>query len=296
MTNRQLSIYCGIVFFISWTIQILTLLITNDLNSFNAKLGLATTMVSPLFVTLGFIIADKSLRGKIVWKPNKHIFTTSFLAVIIPTITAFVVLFIMQNMHYGQSGWFMFSTTEVTISGGPFLLGLGKQSWLFFMSNILVTGVAYSLFTGTIAVGEEFAWRGFLQGVLIEKFGIIKGVAILGFLWSLWHLPIQLAGYNYPENQLIGSFIISPIMLISVSLFYAWLTLKSGSFIPAAIAHGAFNTIEEGIISNINLEVPMLYVTLVKLFVTVATGLLFMYLINRKQNLSQVNIQTRNDT
>jgi hypothetical protein len=58
---------------------------------------------------------------------------------------------------------------------------------------------------------------------------------------------------------------------------------KSNSFIPAAIAHGAFNTIEEGIISNINLEVPMLYLILIKLVVTVFTGLVFMYLIKKNQ-------------
>ena len=109
----------------------------------------------------------------------------------------------------------------------------------------------------------------------------------MGFLWAMWHLPIQLAGYNFPENQILGSFIISPIMLISVSLFYAWLTLKSNSFLPAALAHGAYNTIEEGIISNINLQVPMLYEILVKLIVTLLTGLLFMYLINRNSNVNK---------
>ena len=287
MTNRQLSIYCGFVFFVSWALQILTIFITKDLNSSNARLGLTLTMVSPLIVTIGFMIANESLRHKILWRPNKHIFSTSFLAILIPTITAFLVLLIMKSMNYGESGWFSFSPNGATISGGPFLLGLGQQSWTLFVSNILVTAIAYSLLTGIVAIGEEFAWRGFLQGILIEHFGIIKGIGVLGFLWAMWHLPIQLAGYNFPENQILGSFIISPIMLISVSLFYAWLTLKSNSFLPAALAHGAYNTIEEGIISNINLQVPMLYEILVKLIVTLLTGLLFMYLINRNSNVNK---------
>lgn len=293
MTNRQLSIYCGFVFLVSWTLQILTILFTKDLDSFNAKLGLALTMISPLLVTIGFIAFNKSSRKKILWKPNKHIFSTSLLAILIPTITAFVVLFIAKSMHYGQSGWFLFSTNSVTISGGPFLLGLGQQTWIIFISNILITAIAYSLLTGMIAVGEEIAWRGLLQGVLIEKFGKIKGILVLGFLWSMWHLPIQLAGYNFPENPILGSFFISPIMLISVSLFYAWLTLKSNSFIPAAIAHGAYNTIEEGIISNINLDVPMLHLIVVKLIITVMTGLIFMYLINKKLTSIRTNDLTK---
>ncbi|MBK9734421.1 MAG: hypothetical protein IPO92_05395 [Saprospiraceae bacterium] len=168
-------------FFVSWTLQILTIIITKDLNSFNAKLGLTATMVSPLLVTIGFIISNRSLRKKILWKPNKHFFSMSFLAILIPTITAFAVLLIMKYLHYGQSGWFGFSTVGVTISGGPFLLGLGQQTWLFFISNILITATAYSLLTGIIAVGEEFAWRGLLQGILIERFGKINGILILGF-------------------------------------------------------------------------------------------------------------------
>ncbi|MBK9734420.1 MAG: hypothetical protein IPO92_05390 [Saprospiraceae bacterium] len=96
----------------------------------------------------------------------------------------------------------------------------------------------------------------------------------------MWHLPVQLARLQFSRKPNFRKFYYFPIMLISVSLFYGWLTLRS-SFIPAAIAHGAFNTIEEGVISNINLEVPMLYLILIKLLVTVMTGLLFMYLVIR---------------
>lgn len=281
ITNKQLIKYCATLFLVSWLLQIGTLFITRDFNNNLARVGLALTMVSPLFVTLGFSFVNKSIRSRVLWKPNKNIFSTSILAVLIPTLSAFAVLFIASNLSYGTSGWFEFSLHGVMISGGPFLLGLGQQSWLFFVSNILVTGAFYSTLTGLLAIGEEYAWRGFLQGELIGRLGEIKGIVLLGFLWAMWHLPIQLAGYNYPENQIIGSFIISPLMLISGSFFFGWLTLKSNSFLPAALAHGAFNTIEEGIISNIALEVPTIYLILVKLVVTILTGLFFMFLFDQ---------------
>jgi uncharacterized protein len=293
MTGRQLSIYIGVVFLVSWVLQVVAISITRDFDSPIARLMLTATMVSPLLVTIGFIITNRSLGRRILWRPNKHILGTSLLAVVIPTINAFMILYLMQGFHFGTSGWFGFSADGATISGGPFLLGLGKQSWLFFLLNILVTALAFSLLTGLLAIGEEFAWRGLLQGELINRFGMVKGIMILGFLWAIWHLPIQLAGYNYPENPILGSFLLSPLMLISVSFFYAWLTLKSGSFIPAAIAHGAFNTIEEGIISNIKLEVPMLYLILVKLAVTAVTGLFFLYLLNRGKSVLPTVLDNR---
>jgi uncharacterized protein len=150
-----------------------------------------------------------------------------------------------------------------------------------FITNILTTGVVYSLINGIVATGEEFAWRGFLQGIFIERLGTIKGIALLGFLWSMWHLPALLDGYNFPETLLLGSFVIFPVQLIANSFFMGWLTLYSRSFIPAAIAHGAGNSIMEGIVSNINMDVPRIYEDLITLSVTIVIGLFFMFLLKR---------------
>ncbi len=278
-TNRQLIIYCATLFLLSWCVQIAAIIITGSANSPEARPWLVVTMLTPSVVTIAYLIIHPQLIIKLLWKPNWSIFRISFIAVLVPTITAFLVLLIIQQMGYGQSGWFHFSSTNVQISGGPFLLGIEKQSWLLFIANVLTTGVIYSLINGIVAAGEEFAWRGFLQGILIERLGTIKGIALLGFLWSMWHLPILLDGYNFPESPLLGSFVIFPVQLIANSFFIGWLTLHSRSFIPAAIAHGAGNSIMEGIVSNINMDVPRIYEDLITLLVTVVIGLLFMYIL-----------------
>ncbi len=288
-TNKQLLFYCGLIFFLSWTLQILAIITTGNINSESAEVWLVGTMFIPLLVTIGFLVKSKSLRSKLLWRPNLKIFGTIIIAFLIPTIIAFLVLFVMEIMGYGQSGWFEFYADGATISGGPFLLGLGKQSWLMFTLNILATAAAFSLLNGIPAAGEEFAWRGFLQGQLTQRYGNIKGIAILGFIWSMWHLPAQLAGYNFPDNPIFGSFIISPVELIAVSFFLGWLTLKSGSFIPAAIAHGAGNSIQEGVNSNINIHVPRIYEDLITLFTTVVIGLVFLYLINKAPKLDSLS-------
>jgi uncharacterized protein len=280
-TNRQLIIYCACLFLMSWCVQIVAIIITGSVNSPEARPWLAVTMLTPLVVTIVYLIVHPQLRIKLLWKPNWSIFGISFIAVLVPTIIAFLALLIIQQMGYGNSGWFRFSFTDVQISGGPFLLGIGTQTWLLFIANIFITGAIYSLVNGIIATGEEFAWRGFLQGILIERLGTIKGIALLGFLWSMWHLPALLDGYNFPETPLLGSFVIFPVQLIANSFFMGWLTLYSRSFIPAAIAHGAGNSIMEGIISNINMDVPRIYEDLITLSVTVVIGLFFMFLLKK---------------
>jgi len=220
VTNQWLYLYGGSIFLISWALQGLAIATTSDINSDAAELWLVGTMLVPAFVTIGFLVMNKSLRGRILWKPTRNIFGLVLAAVLVPTLIAFVVLAILQHFGYGVSGWFTFATSGVNISGGPYLLGSGQQSWALFALNILVTAIFYSFLNAIPAAGEEFAWRGFLQGLLVERFGTLKALTLLGFIWSMWHLPAQLAGYNYPEYPIVGSLLISPLELIATSFFF----------------------------------------------------------------------------
>jgi membrane protease YdiL (CAAX protease family) len=280
-TKKQIYYYIALLLIVSWTIQILAILITNDINSDAARIWLVGAMLSPFVVTIFFLNRNKSLKQKLLWKPNSKLFITSFFAVLIPIIIAFAVLIVIQKLNYGQSQWFSFSNSSVNISGGPFFLGKGNQSWLVFVSNIFITGTAFALLNALVATGEEFAWRGLLQPLLTDQFGLFKGITILGFIWAMWHLPALLNGYNYPDNPIIGSFLLFPLRLIATSYFYAWLTLKSKSFIPASIAHGALNGIQTAIVSNINMNTSQIYENVITIIMTVVTGLIFFALTYR---------------
>jgi len=37
---------------------------------------------------------------------------------------------------------------------------------------------------------EEFGWRGYSLDPLLKRFGILRGSAVLGFIWGIWHLPL----------------------------------------------------------------------------------------------------------
>lgn len=153
---------------------------------------------------------------------------------------------------------------------------------MVFTLNIFITGAAFALLNALVATGEEFAWRGLLQPLLTDKFGLIKGLTILGFIWSMWHLPALLNGYNYPENPILGGLVLFPIRLIATSYFYAWLTLKSKSFIPASIAHGAGNGIQEAIVSNIKMDTSPIYESVTTIILTVIVGLIFLLFVEKK--------------
>ena len=91
------------------------------------------------------------------------------------------------------------------------------------------------------ALGEEYGWRGFLQPTLIKRFGLTSGLTLAGLIWGLWHAPIILQGYNYPQHpDLIGVSFFT-LWTILVGYFLGWVRIKSNSCLPAALGHGAIN-------------------------------------------------------
>jgi len=292
MSRRALLLFCVLAYAFSWSLQFAAIANVGDLENPAAAPYLIAAMFVPASVTLLFAWRRPDLRKTILWCPTWRMLPMLVIAFVVPTLIAFATVGAVELLHIGKSGWFVFSHDGVAISGGPWLLGKGTQDWPLFIANVLATGGAFAALNALVAMGEELGWRGFLQGHLIERFGTTRGIAVLGLIWSFWHLPGLLAGYNFPEHPVLGGFVFFPIELVAVSMFLGWLTLRSGSFWPAAIAHGAGNSIEEGVTANLHMAVPHLAEDMLRLTATVVVGLAFWTLLARR-NRSEAQRQLR---
>lgn len=284
MRNRTLVLYCILVFGLSWSAQFALLAFYGSPNNPAAVLPGLGIMFSPALVTLGFALFSREVRKQIRWRPAWRMIPILVVAIVVPILIGFATLAVVEFASWGKAGWFAFSQSIVTISGGPWLLGEGAQNWTKFIANVLLTGGYFAAYNGLFAVGEELGWRGFLQGVLVARLGVTRGIGLLGLIWSLWHLPVLLAGYNYPEHPILGALVLFPVQLVAASFFLGWLTIRAGSFWPAALAHGAVNSIQEGVTANIRTTVPHLYEDLTRLSFTVLFGLVFWLLLRRRPN------------
>jgi membrane protease YdiL (CAAX protease family) len=282
MNNRGLFLYCSLILVVSWTIQGCVIQIYGGPNAPAAVPWLLLLMFTPTLITLGFILFSPPARRSVRWKPSWSLIPSMFVAVVVPILIAFSVLALVEVFGWGKSGWFQFSPSGVHISGGPWLLGTGVQGWAKFVGNVLLTGSSYAALNSLAAVGEEFGWRGMLQGELVRRLGITRGIAVLGVIWAAWHAPSILAGYNYPEHPVWGALVLFPLQLIAASYFLGWLAIRTGSFWAAAIAHGAVNSIQEGITANLHMTAPHLYEDLARVGVTIVVGFLFWMLLRRR--------------
>lgn len=109
----------------------------------------------------------------------------------------------------------------------------------------ILASLTYAPFLNSLfALGEEIGWRGYLYPALRERFSLVQTHVLLGLIWSLWHLPINLQGYNYgltyfayPVLGIVAMF----LFCFSVGILLSWLMEKTGSIWASALFHGAIN-------------------------------------------------------
>lgn len=89
------------------------------------------------------------------------------------------------------------------------------------------------------ALGEELGWRGLLLTEL-SPLGFWRLSAITGVIWGVWHAPIILQGYNFPEAPVAGIFVMT-VATVAVSPVYTYLTVRAESVLAAMFFHGSFN-------------------------------------------------------
>ncbi len=92
-----------------------------------------------------------------------------------------------------------------------------------------------------VAFGEEYGWRGYLQGELV-KMGTVRGILLVGVIWGLWHAPIIVMGHNYPGYPVLGP-ILMTAYTVGLAFLFGYAVLKSGSVWLAAFLHALNNQV-----------------------------------------------------
>lgn len=94
--------------------------------------------------------------------------------------------------------------------------------------------------------GEEWGWRGYLLPKVARHLSPVPTMLITGVIWGLWHAPLTIIGHNYGLGYWGFPFTGIAMMClfcITLGIFLSFVTLKTGSCIPAIIGHGAVNGI-----------------------------------------------------
>lgn len=92
------------------------------------------------------------------------------------------------------------------------------------------------------ALLEEIGWRAYFQTHLIRRFGIRRGLILVGVAWGAWHLQGDLAS----STTLAGTALVVFARLINTTVMagvFGWLYLRSGSVLPVTFLHFGLNVL-----------------------------------------------------
>ena len=104
-------------------------------------------------------------------------------------------------------------------------------TWIYLIAlpvNFFLVFVAF--------LGEEYGWRFYFQPVLQKRFGAKKGVLLLGVLWGLWHLPVNLFFYADSASR-IQSILGQQVTCITIGIFFAWAYMKTDNIWVPTVLH-----------------------------------------------------------
>ncbi len=115
---------------------------------------------------------------------------------------------------------------------------LAYLSLIFGNANtwIMLAAVFVNFFIVYIAfLGEEYGWRYYLQPLLQKKFGLRKGVILLGIVWGLWHLPIDF--FYYTQDSGLAMAAAQQITCITLGIFFAYAYMKTQNIWVPVLLH-----------------------------------------------------------
>jgi hypothetical protein len=123
-------------------------------------------------------------------------------------------------------------------------VSLGEtMAWLVTRWPVVLLPVFGALqLLGAGPIGEEIAWRGYLQPRLIDRWSPALSSVVLGLIWSFWHLPAFFIPDWRHGLELPLFVVLHPLstIVISYGMYYLWKN-TGGSLLVAVLFHGCLN-------------------------------------------------------
>ena len=113
-------------------------------------------------------------------------------------------------------------------------------AWLLLVIALVSGIVGGFSFNAIAALGEEVGWRGWWASQRQGQNFWVNAV-VIGTIWGLWHLPINMVGYNYPGANRVAACSMFVVYCICAGSLLLELRNRSHSIYPAAVAHSTIN-------------------------------------------------------
>ena len=211
------------------------------------QLAVAAAMFFPAIgVLLTRLLTKEGFRN--AWlkpnlKKNLRFYLLAWFGPAILTFAGMGIYFLLFPDHLDLS--FSYMKSMMAAAGSPYEAQAVPMDLLMTIQCVQAVFLAPALNFVT-CFGEEWGWRGYLLPKVSKHFRTIPTLLITGIIWGLWHAPLTIIGHNYGLGYWGFPFTGIAMMClfcITFGIFLSFVTLKTGSCIPAILGHGAVNGI-----------------------------------------------------
>ena len=245
MSNkRTILLFVVLAYGLAWIIWLALWLSGVGLNSPWSQLASIVAMWMPALAVfiLGKITNQPSgIKSKLVVNLKRN-WSFYLLAIWLPAVISFLgagLYFLVFPSNFSLG----FESIQAILQEKGVLQSPIPLSFLALIQ--ILASLTYAPFLNSFfALGEEIGWRGYLYPALRGRFSLVQTHVLVGLIWSLWHLPINLQGYNYgltyfayPVLGIVAMF----LFCFSIGILLSWLMEKTGSIWASALFHGAIN-------------------------------------------------------
>jgi membrane protease YdiL (CAAX protease family) len=182
------------------------------------KLCLALALFALVFVAAG---RDRwtAVRESLRLPPLRYVGIAALIPMGLASVPSFIRYFLAVQ-HWAESGIGRYMRPSL---GDYFAVPHGYLYWYF-----------------APAVVEEIAWRGYLQPRFVRRYGLVRGIFFVGIVWGAFHFA---SDFDWRMTAAGVAFQIARRLAETIAQAYVlgWLTIRSRSILPAAIAHALFN-------------------------------------------------------
>jgi membrane protease YdiL (CAAX protease family) len=93
------------------------------------------------------------------------------------------------------------------------------------------------------ALFEEMIFRGLLQRRFIQRYGVRRGIFLVGIVWAAFHFHSDVSFSRATITDALTILGSRLAMCVVLSYSFGWLTLRFSSIIPAAFSHALYNVL-----------------------------------------------------
>jgi membrane protease YdiL (CAAX protease family) len=193
-------------------------------------------LISALIYAVSFTV----FVGAAVWMTGKGALESLRRSVRLPLPESFLLAMVLSTtaVFLGSLSRYFFERARLGLNA------FGNSARAPFASYFAFPAIGLFCSTILFAFFEEAIFRGVLQPRFVRRYGLLRGIFLVGIVWAAWHFAGDFSP-RFSDGAVAIALGLRLARCVAMSSVLGWLTLRTHSILPAILAHAIYNSFVE---------------------------------------------------